>query len=222
VKTIKKPFPKISGSAKIGRFSKSLADIKRIEFFNSQKLLKMAEKSKVNHKKSVTKVPPLKNKIAADKEVPVIELDLTHQLSANTPATVFKKKPDSPKIKVVGSQSTHKATRKSSTPGGIQVNFVNEKQMTLNKTGLSSSKGSQKSRGQAFFVSDHEQIPYDAIKTIKVRPTSKNQLLVAVELKTKEIKMEVMSPPFTRIVGKTNSGSFDHSLSDIKSISFQP
>ncbi|MCK5648231.1 MAG: hypothetical protein KAI22_05075, partial [Gammaproteobacteria bacterium] len=121
-----------------------------------------------------------------------------------------------PAIKVVNKKSVNHSQLST-----IQVDFVNEEKMFLQREALSSSKGNQKSRGQHFLVSDKEQIPYKAIKTIKVRPTTKNQLLVAVELKTKEIKMEVMSPPFTRIIGKTESGAFDHSLLEIKSISFQ-
>ncbi|MCW8929199.1 MAG: DUF4124 domain-containing protein [Gammaproteobacteria bacterium] len=228
VKTVKKPFPKIIGEAKIGRFTKSLEDIKRIEFFNSKKLLKMAGKSSVTNKstsseskkalsrkksqvKEVSSTRPIASENVKN-ETPVIELDLSHQV----PDTATKKSIKKTQIKVVDKKTINHA---SST--GIQVDFVNEKKMTIEKQGLSSSKGTKKSQQQHFFVSDKEQIPFEAIKTIKIRPTAKNQLLVAVELKTKEIKMEVMSPPFTRIVGKSSSGIFDHSLSDIKSISFQ-
>ncbi len=226
VKTIKKPFPVISGEAKIGRFSKSLQDIKQIEFFNSKKLLKTAGKKSLKNQSSAKKKPlagkkPLANKEpSANKESPVIELDLSHQVPS---ADARKKKKitvassaKKPAIKVVNKKSVNHSQLST-----IQVDFVNEEKMFLQREALSSSKGNQKSRGQHFLVGDKEQIPYKAIKTIKVRPTTKNQLLVAVELKTKEIKMEVMSPPFTRIIGKTDSGAFDHSLLEIKSISFQ-
>ncbi len=214
-KTINKPFPKISGEAKIGSFSKSLEDIKKIEFFNSKKLLNtMGNKS--DKTQSVSSKKPLPRKQLpvkmAPSEAPVIELDLSHQI----PVTERKKSVKNPQVKVVKDKSI------SNIPSSaILVDFVSQKQAILNKLDLSSSKGGKKSRGQHFWVSDKEQIPYDAIKTIKVRPTAKNQLLVAVELKTKEIKMEVMSPPFTRVVGKSRSGVFDHSLSEIKSISFK-
>ena len=213
VKILKKPFPVISGEAKIGRFSKSLQDIKQIEFFNSKILLRTTAKKSLKNKSSARKKVPSDKKVLSEKnESPVIELDLSHQISSRAPDNVVKK----PKIKVVGKHSANK-----SQTSGIQVDFVNEKKMTLQRKALSSSKGRQKSRAQHFLVSDKEQIPYDAIKTVKVRPTANNQLLVAVELKTREIRMEVMSPPFTRIIGKSDSGVFDHSLLDIKSISFQ-
>ena len=221
VKIIKKPFPVISGEAKIGRFSKSLQDIKQIEFFNSKILLRTAAKKSLKNKSSARKKVPLDKKALAEKnESPVIELDLSHQISSQTSKnknkTTVNNVAKKPEIKVVGKHSANK-----SQTSGIQVDFVNETKMTLQRKVLSSSKGRQKSRGQHFLVSDKEQIPYDAIKTIKVRPTAKNQLLVAVELKTREIRMEVMSAPFTRIIGKSDSGVFDHSLLDIKSISFQ-
>lgn len=225
VKMIKKPFPVISGEAKIGRFSKSLQDIKQIEFFNSKKLLRTAGKKSLKNKSSaIKKVPTGKNVLPEKNETPVIELDLSHQLSSQAPnnknKTTVNNVAKKPQIKVVGKHSDSKSVNQPRR-SGIQVDFVNETKITLQKEGLGSSKGSQKSRVQHFLFSDQEQIPYDAIKTIKVRPTAKNQLLVAVELKTREIKMEVMSSPFTRITGQSDSGVFDHSLLDIKSISFQ-
>ena len=219
VKWIKKPFPVISGEAKIGRFSKSLGDIKRIEFFNSKKLLKKSGKeSSVGKQPSAKKQPSAgkassKNTTISNKSVPVIDLDLSHQMTSKVPQRelIGINQLKKPKIKVVNNKSG----------SGIQVDFVNNKKITLQRGSLSSSKGSQQSRGQHFVISDKTQIPYADIKMIKVRPTAKNQLIVAIELKTKEIKMEVMSPPFTRIIGQSSAGSFEHSLLEIKSISFQ-
>ncbi len=215
VKKMDKPFPVISGAAKIGRFSKSLEDIKQIEFFNSTILLKEVGKKIVKNKK-VTSAKPLesekpkqKKSLQKKNEVPVIELDLSHQLPQK------KILPHKDNVKIA------EKDKKAPQLAGIQVDFVNKKKMTLQRNTLASAKGSQKSQGEIFIFSDKEKIPFDEIQSIKVRSTGKNQLLVAVKLKTKEIKMEVMSKPYTRIIGKTASGSFDHSLSEIKSISFQ-
>lgn len=228
VKTIKAPYPVISGAAKIGRFSKSLLDIKQIEFFNSKILLSHAHKKTLKNKSAigkkvpVEKIPP-QSTLTSNKETPVIELDLSQQTPSgkaqtNTQAkTTAKTKTlaKKPKVKVTDTKPT--GLTKST---GIQVEFTNKKKVNLQHDNLASSKGDKNSRAKYFILSDKEQIAYTDIKTIKIRPTS-NQLLVAVELKTKEIKMEVMSKPFTRVVGKSNSGKFDHSLSEIKSISFQ-
>jgi len=224
VKVLNKPFPRISGEAKIGRFEKSLEDIKQIQFFNSKKLLKLADKKSLEERSKVKKpgltqqvVPkknmPIEKDPIAQTDVPVIELDLSHQVEPAPSNKPLK----NPKVKVVSQKESAKEVPKT----GVIVDLINKTQSVLKKTGLSSSKGGKQSRGQHFFISDKQQIPYDEIKTIKVRPTSKKQLIVAVELKSKEIKMEVMSPPFTRIVGKSDSGGFDHSLSEIKSISFK-
>lgn len=223
VKIIKKPFPVITGESKIGRFSKSLQDIKQIEFFNSKKLLKTTGKKSQKKQSSARKAHKKNNQPSANqqpsvnKQPPVIELDLSHEVpSADKKKMTVESTAKKPEVKVVNKKSVNHSQLST-----IQVDFVNNKKMILQRDSLNSSKGSQKSRVQHFIVSDKEQIPYEAIKTIKVRPTAKNQLIVALELKTKEIKMEVMSPPFTRIIGKTDSGAFEHSLLEIKSISFQ-
>ncbi|MCU7799411.1 MAG: DUF4124 domain-containing protein [gamma proteobacterium symbiont of Lucinoma myriamae] len=221
IKILKKPYPVISGEAKIGRFSKSLQDIKRIDFFNSKKLLK-ARGDKAGKKALVAKKPdkkqaaPKKNSSQTNSDVPIIELDLSDQVVANNGSkskTVVK-----PEVKVVENKTPSKAQTKTS---GIQISFVNDKKVMLKNKTLVSTKGEQKSRAQHFMINENNQIPYNAIKRIKIRPTAnKSSLLVAIELKTKEIKMEVMLPPFTRITGKSQSGKFDHSLLEIKSISF--
>ncbi|MCP3850935.1 MAG: DUF4124 domain-containing protein [Gammaproteobacteria bacterium] len=225
LKILDKPFPKLSGEAKIGRFEKSLEDIKQIQFFNSKKLLKRADKKSLEEhpiakKSTLASKPELSQKNSTiektsivQTDVPVIELDLSHQV-ASVPA---KKLTKNPKVKVVSQKKLIKEIPKAD----VLVDLVNKTQFVLKKTGMSSSKGGKQSRGQHFFISDKQQIPYDSIKTIKVRPTSKKQLIVAVELKSKEIKMEVMSPPFTRIIGKSDSGPFNHSLAEIISISFK-
>ncbi len=217
LKILDKPFPKLSGEAKIGRFEKSLEDIKQIQFFNSKKLLEehpIAKKSTLASKPELSqKNSTIEKTSIVQTDVPVIELDLSHQV-ASVPA---KKLTKNPKVKVVNQKKLIKEISKAD----VLVDLVNKTQFVLKKTGMSSSKGDKQSRGQHFFISDKQQIPYDSIKTIKVRPTSKKQLIVAVELKSKEIKMEVMSPPFTRIIGKSDSGPFNHSLAELISISFK-
>jgi len=223
IKQLKAPYPVISGEAKIGRFSKSLEDIKLIEFFNSKKLLKvradkagkkplaspklLANKKQTNYKHESAKV---------DKDVPVIELDLSSEVVTEKKSTAGNEV--KPRIKVIDKKTGSRTQAKTSD---VQVLFVNDTKTILKNTMLASTKGSQKSRAQYFIVSDKIQFPYNEIKRIKIRPTAnKSSLLVAIELKTKEIKMEVMSPPFTRIIGQSHAGRFDHSLLEIKSISF--
>ncbi len=223
IKQLKAPYPVISGAAKIGRFSKSLQDIKLIEFFNSKKLLKdradktgkkplaapklLANKKQTNYQQKSAKV---------DNDVPVIELDLSSEVVAEKTSTAGNDV--KPRIKVLEKKTDSRTQAKTSD---VQVLFVNDTKTILKNTMLASAKGSQKSRAQYFIVSEKIQFPYNEIKRIKIRPTAnKSSLLVAIELKTKEIKMEVMSPPFTRITGQSHSGRFDHSLLEIKSISF--
>ena len=219
IKAMHKPFPVISGSARIGRFRKSLQDIKQIEFFNSKMLLKeLGNKVPQNKSSSITK-PMVKKALPKKDEVSVIELDLTHQLPQKKVIPLKNKQKE-----VKNSSQTSKKRvpkpQKASQTTDIQVDFVNKKKMILHRNDLASAKGSQKSRGARFIFSNKETIPFTEIQSIRVRPTGKNQLLVAVKLKTQEIKMEVMSTPYTRIIGKTATGSFEHSLSEIKSISF--
>lgn len=248
IKILKKPYPVISGEAKIGRFKKSLQDIKRIEFFNSQKLLK-ARTDKAGGKRLASKEPsadkePSANKKASaskqnsakkmplvDKtpltaeesaqnvsnDLPVIELDLSDQEADEKKST--RQISAKPQIRVVENKKQIKTEAKAA---GVQVYFVNDKNIILQKNTLTSSKGRQKSRVQSFIVNEKNQIPYHEIKQIKIRPTAnKSSLIVAIELHTKEIKMEVMFPPFTRVHGRSQSGKFNHSLLEIKSISFQ-
>lgn len=220
IKILKSPYPVISGEAKIGRFSKSLQDIKRIEFFNSKKLLK-ARGDKVIKTSAARKkqAPAKKQSASAKKDIPVIELDLSEpradkKSTANLPQV-------KPEIRVVERKTTSSKNKQGGAPG-VEVSFVNDKKITLESKTLASSKGKLKSPAQHFIVSENYQIPFNTIKRIKVRPTAnKSNLIVAIELASKEIKMEVMSPPFTRLNGNSQSGRFDHSLLEIKSISFQ-
>ncbi len=227
VKTIHQPYPLISGAARIGSFSKSLQDIKQIQFFNSGKLRAEAEKRAVRQKNQSVSV---KKKTPARKETsPVVELDLSYQLSESEKKQALaashdnKKITKTPVIKVLdrsGGKNIAVRDLKPEKPrAAIEVNFVNDNKIILQREMLSSTKGAQKSRPGYFLLADKQQIPYQDISSIKIRPTSK-QLLVAVKLKTKEIKMEVMSPPFTRIIGHSSSGKFDYSLLEIKAINF--
>jgi|GEM_PF-3462948 len=243
---LQKPYPVLHGAAKIGRFSKSLGDIRRIEFFNSKKLLKVrarqaqkkiqqvkkssvtrksqlqGEASSINEKQSLEKS---KQKLSKE-DVPVIELDLSQQV-----ADEQKQDDASAKIKIVplehktalqvGQLKHRTATKSGNETSVIQVLFVNDKKMQLHHNGLSTTKGHSKSQGAKLILNDNKQIAFAAIKRIKIRPTANNlSLLVAIELTTKEIKMEVMLPPFTRILGQSMTGKFNHSLLELKSISF--
>ena len=99
--------------------------------------------------------------------------------------------------------------------------FANGKTTFLKRGTLSSRKGDKAALPGLFILNSKEQIPYIQIKSIRVRPTAdKSRLVVAVALKSGEIKMENMSRPFTRIHGRSEQGEFDHSLLDIKSINF--
>ncbi len=249
IKIINQPYPVISGEAKIGRFSKSLADIKRIEFFNSKKLLKLRGDKRA-HKKNTSGKKTIESRGKAE-ETPVIELDLSHEVMAGKKSTGQITAPvkaydgqseinrAKPAVKVVADKNLqvkklspedrqkakkNTGTKKlsASTAAKAQVNFVNDTKSWLLKSSLGSSRSSQKADGQRFILNNREHIPYDKIKSIRVRPTAdRSKLVVAVALKSGEIKMENMSKPFTRIVGRTASGTFNHSLLEIKSISFQ-
>jgi len=208
-KIVKKPFPIISGEAKIGRFSKSLEDIKRIEFFNSEKLLISQEKNLSNNKKKIIKKNKHKEKISSDSTVtdksPVIELDLSHEVKT-------EKKP-SPKVKPqnVVKQTTSK----------VQVVFIDDRKIWLAKSSLDSAREGTKSAIAGFILSQSEHIPFAKIKSIKVRPTKDHsELVVAVSLTTGEIKMANMSKPFTRIIATSEAKVFERSLLHIKSINF--
>lgn len=208
-KIIKKPFPTISGKAKIGRFSKSLGDIKQIEFFNSAKLRKQrAAAEKLSGKNKIKKQKQNKIVTAAAEQSAVIELDLSHQLEA-TQST------DNKKIK------QGKSLKKSKMSNKVQVVLVDGRKIRLIKSSLNSSREGRKSGAADFILNDHESIPFAQIKAIKIRPTQdKNSLVVAVSLKNGEIKMENMSKPFTRISATSDADVFDRSLLNIKSISF--
>ena len=216
---IHKPYPVISGESKIGRFSKSIEDIKQVEFFNSKKLLKARGKKTVpkQNKKAGTGKTAV---AAAAREKPaVIELDLSHEEMppAGSSKKTLHKNAAKPEIKVLPSKQAPAVSNNKA-----QVIFVDDRQTWVLKASLGSSRNSKKSASQRFILNDREQIPYDQIKTIRVRPTAdRSKLVVAVALKSGEIKMENMLKPFTRILGNTGSGTFNHSLLDIKSISFQ-
>ncbi len=184
-KILESPYPIIKGNTKIGRFSKSLKDIKKIEFFNAKK------------------IPP---------KQPIIDLDLSEPVQVQPKVIV-------PQIKSKAIKKPVKTKKHTSFP--IQVKLRNKKTFYLKKTPLTSSKGKQNSHGQYFIINDTIQIPFNTIKQIKIRPmTTNHALLVAIELLNKEIKMEVMLLPYTRIMGQDRAGQFDHLLSDIESISF--
>lgn len=235
VKILQPPYPVISGAARIGSFRKSLQDIKQIQFFNSAKLLAQAQrksaasKTKKHVSSQTKKLKASSSKIPVRKEKsPVVELDLTYQLSesekkkamsASQPHASHSKKPV---IKVIDRSGANKmsAVRSAKHLSAIQVNFVNDNKVNLQREQLASSKGKLKSRPNHFILSDKLQIPYNDISSIKIRPASQ-QLLVAVKLKSKEIKMEAMTSPFTRITGNSSSGKkFDYSLLEIKAINF--
>ncbi len=229
-RTIKKPFPVISGEARLGRFSKSLEDIKQIEFFNSKKLRKKQNKhDRIAHKKT----PPVKkvSRPAKADEVPVIELDLSGDVapgSANKQVQEFTNISKSnnpqkqPQIKVVAKNNPGLKPVIPDVQGKrLPVIFANDKSTFLQRGTLSSRKGEMSAPQGIFILNNREQIPYARIKSIRVRPTAdRSKLVVAVALKEGEIKMENMSKPFTRIQGKTSSGNFDYSLLELKSISF--
>ncbi len=92
---IKKPFPLLSGEARLGSFSKSLEDIKQIEFFNSQKLRKKRDRrqkqkklAEKNKQKSLGDNPARKQAAKNKEEVPVIELDLSNEVTPDKNAQV--------------------------------------------------------------------------------------------------------------------------------------
>ncbi len=228
---IKKPFPVLSGEARLGSFSKSLEDIKQIEFFNSQKLRKKRDRSQKqkklaekNKQKSLGDDPTEKQTAKNKEEVPVIELDLSNEVipDKNTPAP----KPTSrPRIKVIPKNTpvtdVPKPVIHSVEGKRLPLVFANGKTTFLKRGTLSSRKGDKAAPSGLFILNSKEQIPYTQIKSIRVRPTAdKSRLVVAVALKSGEIKMENMSRPFTHIHGRSEQGVFDHSLLDIKSINF--
>ena len=259
---IKKPFPVLSGEARLGSFSKSLEDIKQIEFFNSQKLRKKRDRSQKqkklaekNKQKSLGDKPARKQAAKNKEEVPVIELDLSNEVTpsknepvkeftnipgadtvtmnsvkklatANTIETLSVSKPKAkPRIKVVPKNAPvadiPKPVIHSVEGKRLPMVFANGKTTFLKRGTLSSRKGDKAAPPGLFILNSKEQIPYTQIKSIRVRPTAdKSRLVVAVALKSGEIKMENMSRPFTRIHGRSDKGEFEHSLLDIKSINF--
>ncbi len=217
IKILKKPYPVISGAAKIGHFKKSLGDIKKIEFFNSQKLLKdRADKPKIVKKKKLKKITP------PEKDVPVIELDLSHEI-VNKKINETPSNNSKPEIKAIANKEPEKNRRSAAgQSNSAEIQLLNYEKVIAPKTSLASTRGEQKSVKQYFIVDDRRQIPFNKIKQIKVRSMKTNSaLLVAIELEDKEIKMEVMPAPYTHITGTSSAGSFDYSLAEIKSMSFQ-
>lgn len=234
---IKKPFPVISGDARLGSFTKSLEDIKQIEFFNSKKLRKKRKQHKnIAAKKSsgTTRHKAGKNKLnKAKKEVPIIELDLSDEVASAPKVKSVKEFGNvsspvaQPKIKVVPKSTTTPENQElkpvipSIQGKRLPVVFADDKTTFLERGTLSSRKGDKTAPQGIFVLNNKEQISYTEIKSIRIRPTAdKSRLVVAVALKSGEIKMENMSQPFTRIQGRSDKGRFDFSLLDIKSISF--
>ncbi len=225
-RVIKKPFPILSGEARLGSFSKSLEDIRQIEFFNSQKLRRTRDKQRKKHKQQLARTDKSKKtstiKAGVRKEVPVIELDLSNEVTPdkNAPAATSR-----PRIKVVPKNvpvtDIPKPVIHSVEGKRLPLVFANGKTTFLKRDTLSSRKGDKAAPPGVFILNSKEQIPYTQIKSIRVRPTAdKSRLVVAVALKSGEIKMENMSRPFTRIHGRSDKGEFEHSLLDIKSINF--
>jgi len=211
VKILKSPYPIIKGKTQIGRFSQSLKDIKKIEFFNSKILWnKTFASDNTPYRESIS----VKEKERATRKhlqkSPIIDLDLSHQIQEqNQPKVVLTTAKPKPVEKV----------KQIQTGFPIQVKLVNKQTLYLQESELTSSKGEQQSRGQHFIINDTIQIPFNTIKQIKIRPMATNSaLLVAIELMNKEIKMEVMLRPYTHLMGKSRAGQFERSLSDIKSI----
>lgn len=251
VKTIKKPFPVLMGSAKIGRFSKSLEDIKRIEFFNSEKLRKKRGDKVIKvkkRKKTVAKESPSVKK----EEVPVIELDLSDEgikqnmvkkksfapitnYDLNTAKVNSNKIPETvlPVSKLKSKSKVEVKTEQKPTNNNlvakpkpdskyVSVIFTNDKRASVLRSSFESSRRDKPAKSRHFILSDTEQIPFEKIRTIRIMPTAdQSKLVVAVALKTGETKMENMLPPFTKIEALTDSGAFSYSLLEIRSISFQ-
>ncbi len=233
LQTIAKPFPIISGDINIGRFSKSLADIKTLEFFNSNKLPQKQKKHKLATHEQLKPAPETAAPMNRE-EVPVIELDMSEpaqQKNSFNPAI-------EPKIKTsaipyrqnsaaanVAEQQTNTNTdnnkpvsRPVNTSQMAEVTLINDKRSRLQKNTLESRRGTASAR-QQLILSNNIRIPFKDIKQIKVRPASdKSAIVVAVHLLTGEIKMENMSPPFTEISGQSGSQHFSRSLLEVKSI----
>jgi len=235
---IPEPYPIISGDINIGRFSKSLQDIKTMEFYNSSKLPQKYKKEKVvsqskhQYQKQAQAQANNTNR-SAKEEVPVIELDMSEKVQATTSA----KPVADPKIKtseIPYRQSAHTVAETAARPAdqkpasranqhsqNAELTLVNDRRLKLQKNTMGSQRGSAAAQNK-LILSKNVQVPYKDIKQIKIRPTAdKSAVVVAVHLLTGEIKMENMSRPFTLISGQSGSQNFSGSLLEIKSVRFQ-
>lgn len=215
-KIISEPFPDIIGKARIGSFRKSLEDIRQIEFFNSHKVPIKAMKESLHIKsQSLSAHQPTKDKIDATpkgqqrKETSkVIELDLTREIETKSTKQFIP-------------QKIKKLPLPKKNFNMAQLIFIDDRQIEIEKHSIGSSREGHQTQTAHFILNAQDKIPFNEIKSIKVRPNKdKSQLVVAVSLKSREIKMENMSKPFTRVQVTSNMVTIDYSLLDIKSISF--
>ncbi len=215
-KIISEPFPDIIGKTRIGSFRKSLEDIRQIEFFNSHKVPIKAMKESLHIKsQSLSAHQPTKDKIDVtpkgqqrQETSKVIELDLTREIE--TKSTM---QPIPQKIK--------KSPLPKKNFNMAQLILIDDRQIEIDKHSIGSSREGHQTQTAHFILNAQDKIPFNEIKSIKVRPNKDNsQLVVAVSLKSREIKMENMSKPFTRIQVTSNMVTIDYSLLEIKSISF--
>lgn len=236
---ISSPYPVIKGRTKIGKFSKSLEDIKSIEFFNSDKLSPGPGLDKKSGKAAAVK----------PEETPVIELDLSGDAGSSSgpvPAkhvAPVKELPPSnpgmsravakPRIKVLpvnrhdeitGAQQARRNTDKppSLLTDEVQVILQNESLVIFDESSMRSARaGGAESAGQ-LVLKDNLKIGFNEMKAIRVRKTEAgNAIVLAVHLLTGEIKMENMLPPFTIISGNSGNGDRHLPLNEIQSIRFQ-
>jgi hypothetical protein len=208
IQAIPKPYPVISADINIGRFSKSLEDIKTMYFFNSDKLPQplpqqlsqpIPQKQKKDNAVSQSKQKShLKSKTrSARQEVPVIELDLSDPEQSEFSARSVAE----PKIKIsaipyrqnisdTDKAATNTAAKNTSKAENKKTVYRSKKysqnaEVTLvNESRLSlrkNSMGSQRGTTAAphkLLLSNNVQIPYKEIKQIKVRPTSDKSAIV--------------------------------------------
>lgn len=241
IQTIPKPYPVISGDINIGRFSKSLQDIKTMEFFNSDKLPPKQKPDKIVNKPAAYPKNTAQSDHPDKQEVPVIELDLSEKSQSETTAkTVPGAKikisaiPDRQNVSASTSISPDVITKsatvvpaKKPLPRPVKqsqnahVTLVNDSHINLQKSTMASQRG-KISAPQQLVLSNNVKISFKAIKQIKVRPTGdQSAIVVAVHLLTGEIKMENMSRPFTLVSGQSGSQHVSRSLLEIKSIHLQ-
>jgi len=215
-KIISEPFPDIIGKTRIGSFRKSLEDIRQIEFFNSHKVPIKAMKESLRIKsQSLSAHQPTKDKIEATpkrqqrkESSKVIDLDLTREIETKSTTQPIP-------------QNIKKLPLPKKNFNMAQLIFIDDRQIEIEKRSIGSSREGHQTQTAHFILNAQDKIPFNEIKSIKVRPNKdKSQLVVAVSLKSGEIKMENMAKPFTRIQVMSNMVTIDYSLLEIKSISF--